>query len=162
MSNGNALNLSLPLTNGQIFIGNGSLLPSKSTITAGQNINIINGNGSISISSPGTFNPISVTTALYQMVNGEVYIPNFLVPPSSFVLPTTSAVGDTVTILGGGTGGWIITYGTGQYMMVNSSKSTVSIGNMSSNGFRGSAQFVCVVANIAWSALFFSSQFAVT
>jgi len=162
MAIGNALNLSSPLSNGQIYIGNGSLFPAQSTITAGNNITITNGSGTISIANSQSFSPISVTTALYQMVVGEVYIPNLAIPPTSFILPTTSAVGDTVTILGGGTGGWIITYGTGQYMMANASKSTVTTGSMSSNNNRGSAQFVCVTANTAWSVLFFASQFAVT
>jgi hypothetical protein len=72
---------------------------------------------------------------------------------TTFTLPTTSAVGDILQIVGSAlnTGGWTITYTTGQIIWGPAGSSTITTGNAASaTAAAQSVTLSCVVANTTW------------
>jgi hypothetical protein len=69
-----------------------------------------------------------------------------------FTLPTTSAVGDELRIVGKGAGGWGILLNSGQTIRVGSSVTTTSTGSIASSEAHDAIQLVCTTANTAWIA----------
>lgn len=67
-----------------------------------------------------------------------------------FTLPSVSAVGDIINVVGQGAGGWTISGGTGQTIRIGSSVSTVTTGSISSTNRYDAIQLVCIQANLAW------------
>lgn len=142
------------LTNGQLVIGSTGASPVKATLTAGTNITINNSAGAITISGTGDagFTWTDVTGATQQMAVGNGYVADrsSLV---TFTLPLVSAIGDRVSVVGKGSGGWSIVYGASQLIHVGSSASTVTTGNIASTNQWDSIQLICVTANTTWSVL---------
>jgi hypothetical protein len=141
-----------PLTNGQLLIGSTGTDPVPSVITAGTNISIINGNGSITIEGVGaaSFTWTLVTVTNVQMASNNGYIAN----NSSLVtlkLPLISNVGDVIRIVGKGSGGWTVTYSTGQYIVYGSITCTTTTGSLSSTNAKNTFSMVCTVANTEWT-----------
>lgn len=138
------------LTNGQLFIGSMGVLPVPANITAGTNVSIVNGAGSITISSSGGagFMWTVVTGTTQNMVSNNGYIIN----NGSLVtlnLPATSNVGDALGIIGKGAGGWLIQCGGGQTIVLGSS-TTSSGGSLASTNRKDSLYIICTVANTEW------------
>lgn len=138
------------LTNGQLFIGSTGVLPVPANITAGTNVSIVNGAGSITISSSGgagfMWTVVSGTTQ--NMVSNNGYIVN----NGSLVtlnLPATSNVGDALGVIGKGAGGWLIQCGVGQTIVLGSS-TTSSGGSLASTNRKDSLYIICTVANTEW------------
>jgi len=158
MSSGNTLNFP-KLTNGQLWVGNGSTIPSASSISGGVGIGVTNGSGSIQLYSNNSRNVIVVSSSTHQMVVGEMYVPTFSSGDVTFTLPATGNVGDTVGIVNNnasGGGQWHIVYGTGQFIRVRSSTTTVTTGSLSSAiglPFRSFMFLVCTTANTEWVSL---------
>jgi hypothetical protein len=93
-----------------------------------------------------------VAGATQAMTSNHTYIANDAAK-TTFTLPTTSAVGDILGIVGSqlNTGGWAITYTTGQSISGPNESSTVTTGNLTSTGAYGqSIQLMCTVANTTW------------
>lgn len=139
------------LTNGQLFIGSTGALASRSTLTAGANISITNGAGSITISSSGGagFMWTVVTTASENMLSNNGYIIN---DPSSLVtlnLPPTSNVGDAIGVIGKSADGWLIQCGVGQTIVLGAG-TTSSGGTLASTNAKDSLYIICTVANTEW------------
>lgn len=66
----------------------------------------------------------------------------------TFALPTTAAVGTIIEIIGQGAGGWVITQGAGQQIIVGSSSSTVGApGSIASTNRYDTVRLMCVGAN---------------
>lgn len=136
-----------PLTNGQLPIGSTGADPSAATLTAGTGISISNGAGSITISSTGggfTWTDVTGTSQAMSVNNGYVADNAGLV---TLTLPTTAAIGDTVVIVGKGAGGWKVTYTTSQQIIIGSSSSTVTSGNIASTNQYDCITLTCVTAN---------------
>lgn len=91
----------------------------------------------------------SVSTTPFQMISNHSYI-NTNAGAASFLLPTTSIVGDYLRLMGNGAGGWTISYTTNQNIIVGSSSSTLTSGSVASTNRYDSLSLVCVVANTQW------------
>lgn len=93
-----------------------------------------------------------VAGATQAMISNHTYIANDSAL-TTFTLPTTSAVGDILKVIGSAlnTGGWTITYTTGQIIYGPSGHSTVTTGNAASaTAAAQSVTISCVVANTTW------------
>lgn len=116
---------SLVLTDGQLLIGNTGSDPAQATLTAGTGVSIVNGSGTITISSDGDIpwvvqQSATVTLAIntgYTTDNGAVLV--------TYTLPTAAAVGDFAEITGGSAGGWIIAQAASQQINFGDQATTV-------------------------------------
>jgi hypothetical protein len=94
--------------------------------------------------------PVAGTTQ--AMTSGHTYIANNA-SLTTFTLPATSAVGDILKIVGSAlnTGGWKVTYTTGQIIWGPAGSSTVTTGNAASATAAAQVMTMqCVVANTTW------------
>lgn len=138
---------SLSLTDGQVVIGSSVGAPAAATLTGGTGISITNGHNSITINNTGAgFTWTDATNASYTLAaqNGYVADRGTLV---TFTLPTNNALGDTISIIGKGAGGWKIVYTTGQFIQFGSSASTTTSGNVASTNQFDCCTLVCTTAS---------------
>lgn len=145
----------LALSNGQLLIGNTGSDPTPATLTAGTNISIMNSGGAITISSSGSagFSWNVVTGTSQSMTTNNGYIVNSATL-CTLSLPSTSSVGDRVTILGEGAGGWTISQASGQQIHIGSTASTSGTGgSVSSSNQWDTLNMICIVANTIWTTL---------
>lgn len=136
-------------TNGQLLIGNGSGY-TLATITAGANISVTNGVGSITIAGGGSGGYAwSAITANQSAVAGQGYF--VTANAVAVALPATSAVGDSFQIsLDGGTS-WTISQGAGQQIFIGSNSTTAGAGGSLASTAQGDVvELVCRVANTEW------------
>lgn len=92
------------------------------------------------------------TLAFTQTVEvNSLYIPtnNLL---TTFQLPVMCVPGNRVTIVGQGSGGWIILTGTGQTIQIADVGATATTSVASSSQY-DSIELVCVLENTTWSTL---------
>lgn len=143
------LGISTTPSNGQIPIGNGTNY-TAATITAGTGVTITNAAGSITINASGSgmsWTTVSGTTQSAAVNNG--YITNNA-GAVTVTLPTTFAIGDTVTVKGLGAGGWILAAGTATTIRMGSSV-TSSAGSLTSANQYDTVKVTGLVANTTWS-----------
>lgn len=143
----------LTLTNGQFLIGSTGLDPVPAAITAGANISVTNGAGSVTIASTGaaSFSWSEVTGTSQAMAVNKGYIANN-VALVTLTLPATAAFGDTVSVIGKGAGGWSIAQNGGQTIYFGTSTSTPGVGgSLSSTQTRDALTLVCTTANLDWT-----------
>jgi hypothetical protein len=150
IANGGTALTSTP-TNGQLLIGNGTGY-SLATITAGTGISVTNGSGSITITNTGTIPWTAVSGTTQTMASNNGYLNNNAAL-TTFTLPTTSAIGDVIKIIGNGSGGWTIAQNAGQAIRQGSVASTVGAGgSVSSTNQFDCITLTCDVANTFWRA----------
>lgn len=142
-----------PLTNGQLLIGSNGADPVAATLTAGTNIVISNSAGGIAISASGSggFSWHEVTGTSQLMVSNDGYVANngALV---TLTLPANSVLGDELSIVGKGAGGWLIAQNAGQQIVFGSSATTVGVaGSLASTNAADSIYLVCTTANTTWT-----------
>lgn len=147
------LNASAALpTNGFVPIGDGSTF-SSAALTAGTNISISNGSGSITINASGaasfSWSTIAGTTQSAAVQKGYIPTNGSL---TTITLPTTFAVGDRISVQGQGSGGWNITAGTGTTIQLGSSATTTG-GSLASANRYDSINLIAIVANTTWATL---------
>jgi len=136
-------------TNGQLLIGNGSGY-ALATITAGANISVTNGAGTITIAGGGSGGYAwSAITANQSAVVGQGYF--VTANAVDVALPATSAVGDSFQIsLDGGTS-WTISQAAGQQIFIGSSSTTAGVGGSLASTAQGDVvELVCRVADTEW------------
>jgi len=154
-----AVSATAELADGQLLIGSTGNAPSAASLTAGSNITITPGAGTITIAATVSGNPtFSVVSGTSQtMVAGSSYVANNAAL-TTFTLPTTAAAG-TVMRIGSSAandGGWTITQLASQSIQVGNVQSTVGTGGSvaSTSATGGDAiEFVCTVANTTWAAV---------
>lgn len=136
-------------TNGQLIIGSTSAFPVAATITAGTNITVTNGAGSITIASTGgmglTWN--DQTTGSVTMAVNNAYVTDNGVSLVTYTLPATAALGSVFKIVGKSSGGWTIAQATGQSIHLGSSTTTTTTGTLSSSNQYDCISLVCITAN---------------
>jgi hypothetical protein len=142
-----------PLTNGQLLIGSTGGDPVAANLVAGSNIGITNSSGSITISASGfagfSWNVVTSSSQLMLTNNGYIANKSTLV---TLTLPTTSAVGDELDIVGMGSGGWTIAQNSGQSIVFGTSTTTTGTGgSLSSTHTADSLYMICTVANTTWT-----------
>lgn len=94
---------------------------------------------------------VAVTTAASQaMATNVIYIANrgSLV---TFTLPALAAVGDFLSIVGEGAGGWLLDVGVGQQVRVGTSITTVTTGSVASSASSDALYLICITANTLWT-----------
>ncbi len=94
--------------------------------------------------------PVAGTTQ--AMLSNHTYIANNA-GLTTFTLPATSSVGDIIQIAGSSlnSGGWTITYTTGQIIWGPAGSSTVTTGNAASSAAAAQAvKIICTIANTTW------------
>lgn len=145
---------SATLTNGQLIIGNTGNTPSVATLTAGAGISIVNGAGTITISSTGGgYNWTEVTGTSQAMSVNSGYIANNagLV---TLTLPATANVGDTIIVQGKGSGGWRIAQNAGQTIHFGTSDTTIGTGGyLESTNRYDSIELICITADTDFAVL---------
>lgn len=139
------------MTNGQLLVGSTGLVPVVTTLTAGTNVGVTNAAGSITINATGhaafTWSTIGADGPLTA---GNGYI-NTKVAALSVSLPATSAVGTVIILQGVGAGGWTITQGAGQQIVVGASATTGGAGgSLASTNANDSVSMVCTTADTVW------------
>ncbi len=152
---GNATISATIVLDGQLIIGSTGNNPQVGTLTAGTNIGISNGAGSITINASGTagFSWTEVTANTPITVNSG-YIANKAGAACAFTLPVTAAVGTIARICGKGATGWSIVQAAGQNVQMGSSSTTAGAGTkvVTTNQFDG-IELVCTVADTTWTAI---------
>ena len=122
-------------------------------ITAGNGVVVTTGAGSVTVEvASGGFTPVPVSGTSQAMLSEQMYIANSA-SLTTFTLPITSAVGDVIKILGSAlnSGGWKVTYTTGQIIWGPAGSSTITTGNAASAAAAAQAvTLTCVVANTTW------------
>ena len=108
----------------------------------------------VTFSSPGGGTEwISVSGTTQALEKGNAYV-NANVAQTVFSLPATAAFGDFYIICGVGAGGWTISQGAGQSIILGNVTSTVGAGGSITSTLRSdSIQIVCVTANTGFKAL---------
>lgn len=97
-----------------------------------------------------TVTPVAGTSQ--AMTSNNSYIAN-AAGQTTFTLPATSAVGDILQIIGSAlnTGGWKVTYTTGQIIWGPGGSSTITTGNAATGAAAAQVmKMSCVVANTTW------------
>lgn len=138
-----------PMTDGQIVIGATGATPVATTITAGGNISIDNGAGSITISSSSfQWLDASETTVAMEINKGYIASNSGLV---TLTLPAIAPVGARVAVQDSGAGGWTIAQNAGQRVRTNSGQSTTGVtGTTSSSQIFDVIYILCVEENTEW------------
>lgn len=143
----------LTLGNGQLLIGSTGLDPVPATLTAGTNVSITNGAGTITISTTGmgAFSWSEVTGTSQAMAVNTGYIANN-VALVTLTLPVSSVVGDMLRVVGKGTGGWTVAQNASQTIHLGINDTTVGVGgSLSSTNRYDAITMVCTVANLEWT-----------
>lgn len=136
-------------TNGQIPIGNGTNY-TAATLTAGANISITNGPGTVTIAAGGgiTWQTISANQALVAN-NGYICIsPGGAI---SLSLPASAAIGTIIEVVLAGATSWTLTQAAGQQVFMGNTSSTLgATGTTASTAAGDSIRMVCTVADTTW------------
>lgn len=139
-------------TNGQLLIGNGTGY-TAATITAGSNITVTNGAGSITIASTGGGGGGGLTWSSITANQNVVVNEGYFVTANAVqvTLPAVSAVGDTFAIsLDGGTS-WSVQQLAGQQIFVGNQSTTAGTGGSLTSAAQGDViELVCRQANTQW------------
>ena len=93
---------------------------------------------------------VVVTSSPKAMSTNVIYIAN-LGSLITFTLPAIAAVGDFLSIVGQGAGGWLLNVGSGQQVQVGSSITTVTTGSVASTNKSDSLYLICIAANTLWT-----------
>lgn len=146
---------SLPLTNGQLAIGNTGNDPTAATLTAGTGVSIANASGSITISATGgglTWTVVTGTSQSAAVNNGYIANNAGLV---TVTLPATSAVGDTVAVTGiNNATGWKVAQNVGNQIFFGNQNTTAGAGgSLASTATRDTVYLVCMTANATWNVV---------
>ena len=119
----------------------------SAVITGGTGVTITPGANTITISATATgftWHDVTGGSATLAASNGYIADSASL---TTFTLPTNNAFGDTIQIVGKGTGLWKIVYGTGQNIVFGSSTSTTTTGNITSTNAGDCINLVCTTAS---------------
>ena len=139
-----------PLTDGQIIVGSSGNAAVATQLTAGTGINIGNAAGSITISGSGggmSWTGISANQTL--AVNNGYFCTGGT--DLSLALPSTSSVGDKITVALDGSTSWTITQAAGQQIRLGSNETTSgATGSLASTAQGDSVTMLCVTADSRW------------
>jgi len=143
--------LTAAASNGQLLVGNGTGY-TLATITAGSNISVTNGVGSITIAAnDGAIGWESITSN-QTAVPGEGYF--VTANAVEVALPAASPVGATFKIVLAGGTSWQITQGAGQEIFFGNQSTTAGAGGSLESTAQGDTlELVCRVADLEWQVV---------
>ena len=139
---------SVALTTANVVTESGDQL-GTAVITAGTGISIdaaSTPNQIIINATGGGFTWTDVTGGSATLAAGNGYIAD-AGGLTTFTLPTNNAFGDTIVIVGKGSGGWTIIYTTGQNIIFGSSTTATTSGSLSSTNANDCCWLVCTTAS---------------
>ena len=100
----------------------------------------------------GSFVTNSATTAA-NLTNGRVFL-SANAGLTTFTLPLTANVGDTISIIGQGAGFWKIAQNAGQNILFNAAATTVGVtGSITSTQVANTIDLVNTIANTQWTVM---------
>lgn len=152
-STSSAISWTAAPTNGQILIGSTGVIPTLGTLTAGTNISITNGAGSIQIDATGgmTWNEVVGVASGMTADNGYIANNAALV---TLTLPAVIPLGCRVRITGKGAGGWLIAQNAGQSINFGILTTTPGVGgSLASTKTFDSIELLCITANTQFVVL---------
>jgi len=150
--------------NGEVPIGSNAADPVLSTLTAGTNVTIVNGPGTITISSTGggvgfSWNVVTNPTQALAVQNG--YIGN-RATSITYTLPATSAIGDIIRVTNINTGLPIIAQNAGQSINFTGSTTTVGVGgSLTGISQFASIELICVATDTIFNVLSSESSWTI-
>lgn len=156
MATNNSWNTPELTTNGQLLIGDTGSNPVASTLTAGPNISVTNGAGSITIAATGTssFSWNNVASNTQALAVNQGYITNNGATLVTYTLPATAAQGTIIWVSGYSAGGWTIAQNALQEIFFGSVHTTIGTGgSLSSSNQYDAVLLLCTVANTDWVVL---------
>lgn len=117
-------------------------------LTAGTGITITPSANVITISSTmGGFTWHNIVAVGAALVAENGYVAD-AVGLLTFTLPTDSALGDTIKLMGKGAGGWTVTYGANQNIIYGKSTTTTTTGSLSSTNANDCVELICSTASV--------------
>jgi hypothetical protein len=135
----------IALTSGQLVIG-GTGAPAAATLTAGTGMAIINGNNSITLNSIGgglTWTDVTGTTQSMAVNNGYLADNSSLV---TLTLPSTAPQFSVISVVGKGSGGWLIAQNASQQIIYGIKVTTSGTGgSLSSTNPNDAVQLLATV-----------------
>lgn len=137
------------LINGQLIIGSTGAAPVAATLTAGTNISITNGAGSITINGTGAagFTWNDVTSGTQTLAVNQGYVTDNGASLVTYTLPTTAALGSIIEIAGFSSGLFTVAQNTGQKINFGNQSTTVTTGSITSTNANDYVRLLCVQAN---------------
>jgi hypothetical protein len=94
---------------------------------------------------------VNVIAATQNMLSNVSYTTNYTGGIVTYLLPTTSAIGDVIEITGNSTGGWTITQNAGQNIQMGVDSTTIGVsGSLTSSNRYDSIRLKCTVVNTTW------------
>lgn len=105
-----------------------------------------------------TWNTVSGASQAISNQNGYI---TSSASQTVFSLPASSSVGQIFEIVGVGAGGWKVTQGTNQYIIVGTLTSTTTSGYIESVESSAAIRVVCVASDVGYKVLSFSGNITV-
>jgi hypothetical protein len=160
---GNTVTIDLDaLIDGQLFIGNTGNPATAATLTPGPGIAITNGAGSITITATGagfTWTEVTNASANLAVENGYVANRGTLV---TLTLPATAVLGDTIKVIGKGTGLYKIAQNASQFINFVSVTTTVGVGgSLTATEQFDAIELVCTTTDNGWTVASSTGNFTV-
>jgi hypothetical protein len=128
-----------------------SVFPDVGNLETGDQIVGLRSGANVRFTAPVFDQQIVVATTSQTMMSETIYIANggSLI---SLALPAASLVGDLISVVGQGAGGWSITQGAGQQIFISPMHTTLgALGSLSSSAQYDSLNLICIVANTIWT-----------
>jgi hypothetical protein len=119
------------------------------TVTAGTTVTLPT-SGTLATTAQ-TIATVDQTSSSATLAVNTLYVTDNGASLVTYTLPTTSAVGARIVIVGSSSGLWKIVYTTGQSIKVGSSASTATTGNIAATLASDCVELVCTVANTTWT-----------
>lgn len=123
---------SATLATNQTWIGNGTATPTPTTLTAGTDITLVSGPGTLTINATAAN---ASATVLTNPTASVTFAPNTTYMPTNtsggittFTLPASPTIGNFYGIVGAGTQGWKIAQNAGQQISVGGVTTTAGTG----------------------------------
>jgi hypothetical protein len=115
------------------------------SIVAGVNLLTVTANSGL------TWNNVT-STGFTQMVAENGYAANSGIGVVGLRLPAPGGTqfGNTIAVMGVGSGGWSVVYGTGQSIVIGNKQTTVTTGSISSTQTGDGIELVCGPDNLTW------------
>lgn len=140
------------LTDGQILIGSTGNAPAAATLTQGAGVTITNGAGTITIAASAGGLAWSAVDTNTNAVANNGYITTHAANRVVITLPTTFAVGNTITVVGSG---------AGMFQVLSQAGNTIKFGALSTKdgGYINASVANCaismigLVANTTWGVV---------
>lgn len=138
-----------------VYVGNGTAAPTA--LAVGSTGQVLSGNSAADPSwvNLPAFNIVDSTGATQAMAVNTKYVADAASATVAFTLPASATLGQTITVIGQGPGGWQVLQNANQAIKMNSQTTTTGTGgSLSSTNRYNALTLQCVVAGAStiWNA----------